>query len=520
MRNSPARWADLFLMIAVLFGAIVRFAPTAIANSPINDGGMFYTMIGELKASGFALPAYTDYNQLQIPFAYPPLSLYVGALISALGIPTLEVLRWLPALVSSLSIVAFWWVASLMLESRTKASLAAAIYALIPRTFSWYIMGGGLSRSFGILFLLLTCASAWLLFTKPSWQRVLFTSLLGAGAVLSHPETALHTAAACGLIWLFWGRTARGVRDALLVALGVVVISSPWWVTVLVKHGFSPFQSAMQTGAHNALFWLPWLTFNFAQEPFVTLLTVIGMLGLAIQIMRRKWFLPIWVFMPFIVEPRSAPAVAILPLAMLAGYGLAECVVPFFAALNTTPATEVQDWTEHLNGSRAARTALGLVLLYSFFGAFAYDLSLAKAVIPPESRAAMEWVRQNAPADARFVVLSGAGDPFADSTAEWFPVVAGRASVNTLQGREWLLGSSFIPFLNSLTVLENCVNQPPNCVEGWSKSSGQAFEFIYIEDVRDDPDTSSSKVLVYELRQDKGYELVFENQGVVIFERK
>src|SRR5512138_1749943 len=117
MTSNASRWGSLFLFFAVLFGALVRFAPTALAGWPINDGGMFLVLMEELKASQFALPAFTAYNGVGIPFAYPPLALYLGAALSSLGIPTVELLRWLPALASTLSILAFYWLASEMLDS-------------------------------------------------------------------------------------------------------------------------------------------------------------------------------------------------------------------------------------------------------------------------------------------------------------------------------------------------------------------------------------------------------------------
>ncbi len=333
MRNNQSHWADLFLLLSVFLGAVVRFAPTMIAHSPINDGGMFYAMIGDLKANGFLLPAFTTYNHLNIPFAYPPLSLYAGALLSGLGIPTIEIMRWLPPLVSTLSILAFYWMASVMLGSRPTAALSAMAYALMPRSFSWYVMGGGLSRTFGILFLLLACGSAWALFSQGGRKYIWLTALFGAAAVLSHPETGLHTAAACLLIWLFKGRNRTGLRDALLVGFGVILLTSPWWGTVLAQHGLAPFRSALNTGGHGGLFWLPWLTFDFAEERFVSLFTVLGLIGLAAACIRRQWFLPAWLLLPFLIEPRSAMAIAALPLAILAGLGLADFVIPRLASL-------------------------------------------------------------------------------------------------------------------------------------------------------------------------------------------
>ena len=520
MRTSSARWADLFLILAVLFGIMVRFAPTLLAHATINDGGMFYTMIDEIKGNGFGLPAYTAYNQLNIPFTYPPLSLYVGALLSALGIPTGEIVRWLPPLVSSLSILAFYWMARQMLGSKATASIAAVAYALMPRSFSWYVMGGGLSRSFGILFLLLTCASAWILFSQPSWRRLGLTAAFGAGAVLSHPETALHTLAACGLIWLFRGRNRRGSRDALLVAIAVLVLTIPWWATVVAQHGLDPIRSALNAGGHSGYFWTAWLTMDFAEERFVTVLTVMGLIGFMVQCISRQWFLPAWLLMPFVVEPRSATAIAALPLAILAGCGLADFIIPKVAALAGGNTAEGSDWTAHMSRNKAVRVVVAYVLVLAFLGAFTYDLSLATYVVPTSSRAAMQWIRQNTQTDGRFLVLTGRTDPFSDPSAEWFPALAQRTSESTIQGREWTLGAGFMPFLKDLSTLQGCLNGSPACLDDWATSHGVQFEYVYIEKPLEASAPTPSGLLTYQLRQDAAYALVFENSGVAVFQRK
>ena len=82
MRKNRIGWADFFFWLSVLFGAWVRFLPTLETDTPINDGGMFYVMIADLRANHILLPAFTSYNHLSIPFAYPPLSFYVAGLIS------------------------------------------------------------------------------------------------------------------------------------------------------------------------------------------------------------------------------------------------------------------------------------------------------------------------------------------------------------------------------------------------------------------------------------------------------
>jgi hypothetical protein len=518
--NKLPRWDLLFTLFAVGFGALVRFAPTLLAGFPINDGGMFYAMIEDLKSNRLLLPATSSYNYLNIPFAYPPLSLYAGAILSATGIPTGEIIRWLPPLVSTLSIMAFFWMASQMTGSGKIASISAVAYALMPRSYSWYVMGGGLSRSFGILFLLLTCGSAWILFERPSWERMAVTALFGTGAILSHPETAVHTVTTCILIWFFRGRTARGLRDAVLVALGVVMLTSPWWGSVILQDGIGPFSSAMLTGDHNGLFWLPILTFNFAQEPFAPILTFLGMIGLLVRIIRREWFLPAWLMLPFVLEPRSATAIAAIPLAILAGYGLADFVIPKIASLSSHGISDAADWTMYMQDIKAVRIAIGYVLFFVFLGAFAYDLSLATYVIPAPSRAAMQWVGANTPAHGRFLVLTGRTDPFSDGSAEWFPVLAHRTSVNTIQGQEWILGREFMPFFNDLSVLESCLNAGASCLTDWAAAHGVQYDYVYLEKPLEQNAAGPSGLLLHELRQDAAFTLVYENDGAAIFQRK
>jgi hypothetical protein len=518
MRKNQISWAGFFFALSVLFGAWVRFLPTFETGAPINDGGMFYVMIFDLRANHFLLPAFTSYNHLNIPFAYPPLSFYVAGLVSLLGISTFELLRWLPPLVSTLSIFAFYWIAGLMLNSRSKASPAAMVYALMPRLFSWYVMGGGLSRSFGLLFLLLTCASAWILFTQRASKYILWTALFGAGAILSHPETGIHTAATCALIWWFQGRTSRGLRDGLFAALGVVLLASPWWGTVLFQHGFAPFQSALTTGGHNALFWLPWITFDFAEERFATILTVLGLIGFAVQCARRDWFLPLWVLFPFVIEPRSATAIAAIPLAALAGIGLSDLIIPGIAALESNSKIEAQDWSEYISRGRATKFVLSYILLFALIGAVIYDFSLTNYVVSQDDRAAMDWIAKNTPTDSRFIVITGRSDPLEDPAAEWFPAYSLRTSENTIQGQEWLLGKNFVTFLGGLNQLQACLNESPSCVENWASSNHLDYGYLYIE--KSSKTNQMPGLLLSLLRQSQSYNLIFENDSVVIFARK
>jgi len=97
--------------------------------------------------------------------------------------------------------------------------------------------------------------------------------------------------------------------------------------------------------------------------------------------------------------------------------------------------------------------------------AVVYDLNLINYIVSRDDRVAMEWVTNNTPVNARFIVLAGRSDPLADPVAEWFPAYSSGTSQNTIQGREWLMGKSFMAFRGSLNQLQSCLNNGPLCVE-------------------------------------------------------
>lgn len=224
--------ADITIVIfATIVGGWVWSFATTLSGFPLNDGGMFQVMIRAILENNLRLPDLIQYNGLDLPFAYPPLSFYISALISRIfHVDPIEILRWLPVLIITLSIPAFYFLAKLLLDSSIKASVAAFVFAFTPRAMDWRIMGGGLSRSFGLLFLLLTLTNVYQLFDKNN-KKYLFGSILFAAlTVLSHPEAAIHTISFSLLIWLFKGRNKEGIFNATWTALGTILLTSPWWI--------------------------------------------------------------------------------------------------------------------------------------------------------------------------------------------------------------------------------------------------------------------------------------------------
>jgi len=503
----------VFLLLAILLGGIVRFMPVFMAGFPVNDGGMFYVMVEELKANHFLLPAFTQYNLAGIPYAYSPFGFYATGLISSLfRIPALDVVRWLPPLVSTLSLLAFYLLAAEILRSPLQAALATLFYGLVPDSFSWAIMGGGITRSFGLLFLFLTIAFANRLFTRTSGRYAALTALFGALAFLSHPETGLQAAAACILLWLFRGRSRQTMLWSFAVALGVVALTAPWWGAVLGYHGLAPFQSAFQTSDDGAFHLAQLLTLQIGSGVFFNLTVAFGLIGLLAVLARRDFLLPVWLVFPFFLDPRSAGGMALVPLSMLAAFGFDELLAPALLSLRGHDGAWFAD--------RFVSLSMFGVGFYLFFGAAIFGIGLAGASLSAADRETIAWVDANIPPGSDFLLLTGEQYSMKDPFQEWFPALTEQHSLTTLQGAEWTLGADFFPFYGELVALQHCADAA--CIEAWGERSGLHHRYLLIKILPEGsafPLKPSLDLLLDSVRKSGQYRLVHQTKNAVIFER-
>jgi hypothetical protein len=156
VRARAVSVALVVLLAGIAVGVFLRIAPVLGADFPLNDGGMFYAMMRDLQEAGCRLPLFTTYNGAGIPYTYPPLPFYLGAILDDLTpLSLFDVLRFLPALIATLTLGAFYLLARSVHASPLAVAASVATFALLPESFVWLVMGGGLTRSLGMLFALL-----------------------------------------------------------------------------------------------------------------------------------------------------------------------------------------------------------------------------------------------------------------------------------------------------------------------------------------------------------------------------
>lgn len=501
------KW-DVLLWMTVLIGLVLRFLPGLWAGFPLNDGGMFLSMIRDLRANHFLLPAFTSYNGSNIPFAYPPFGMYVAALLSSIfHVSEIELLRWLPPLIATIIPLAFYWLALKIFNSRLQAIIATALFAFFPGSSDWFIMGGGLTRSFGILFSLLALGCVYELFHggKRLWLSILFCAL----TVLSHPEVGLQTAGLCFLLWLFDGRNVPGIKKAVLVAIGTVILTAPWWLTILLQHGLAPFQSVIYAGVRETLLASLFHTI-FSLQGGLPILPVLSLTGMFVCFRKREFLLPAWAFLPFFVDPRNAPAIVLFPLVMLSVEGLYFLKEEFDRAYAKTMEKNDKATTP----SQIPGWILAALLLYFLFLSYSTLGNLVRLSLTLSDRDVMEWVKENAPLDSRFLLITNKGQisPMTDSYQEWFPALTERRSVNTLQGKEWTLGPQFYSYTQDLVALQTCTDA--ECLQEWAIQNNAYYDYVLIQKRR------ASSELIESLKSNDQYLILYESGDVVIFTGK
>lgn len=487
--RRPGRGLALVAGAAIAAACVVRLSHVIGQDFPVGDGGLFLVMSQDLAANGFLPPTMTSYNGGEIPFAYPPLGLYLLALTSQL-IDPLTSLQWLPLLLSLLTIPVFHLLARAALPRVEAALIATSLFALMPRSFDWLIVGGGITRSLGVLFALLTLWQVVGLARGPSAFRVAAVSTLAALAVLSHPETGLFIgASSLLLVMAFADGRVRALAHLAASGLGALVLTSPWWASVLAVHGVAPF--AAVAGSRDGL--LPPLAhaifLKISGAEFADIFAGLAGAALFFELGMRRWLFPAWALLAALVTPGGSAALAAIPWPLAitsAGTTLFGAAGPAYRRVTVVTTAGV----------------LGFAIVAA--GLAPWSSTSPLQTVPEGVRHAAAWARTESPPESRWAVVSPAYW-HRDWSSEWFPALADRRVVTAGQGYEWVASSALRERRTATSELLDC--DSIGCVERWVAE--RDVDYVLIVDCCG---------LLEELINDAGYSPVdLEAEGVLLF---
>ena len=522
-RSDPALLC--FVGFLTLLGGYVRISPLLASSFPLNDGGLFYSMTRDLIANQFRLPLSASYNALQVAYAYPPLAFYLaGGLAQLFGWPLLDIFRLLPALVSALTIPAFYLLARDLLKSKAQVLLAVFFFAFMPSAFYWPLMGGGLTRGLGLFFSILAFWALLRLYRRPlGLYTVFWTGLFTALAILSHPEAALHTVSGALVFFVFFDLSRKGLLKSALSGALTLLLTAPWWGTVLASHGLGPFLAAGSTGGYRLDLWLSFFQLNLADEVALTFIGCLAMLGVFALLAKKELFLPVWSLLVILVSPRSAVQHLGLCLALLAALALDELVLPRLRELEQPVAPTPAAGLESLFAGRTPKILFAYLLIYFIVAAYSVVFNEVRSLsLSAGDQQAFAWITAHLQPAGRFALITG-DQPLGDPAAEWFPALTGQVSAATVQGYEWIPGRPFDEILRQSFGLQLCAMQDAACVQDWQAKTGVAFEYLYLDKqrIRQNQGAASGPVYLQKsLLETNQYEIIYETPAVTILQAR
>jgi hypothetical protein len=207
----------------------------------------------------------------------------------------------------------------------------------------------------------------------------------------------------------------------------------------------------------------------------------------------------------------------VIPLAMLAAVGLVDVVL---AAL--------QAWTGKEPPGEIASSERNIfiyLLIYLVFSTYQFGFGLANARLYSPDREAMLWVRENTPAEARFLVLTGTSSVSCDSVLEWFPALTGRQSIYTVQGTEWTQGRNFNDYVRSTYPVQKCLSSGNAACLDEAIDRSQ-YDYVYVSKLLrvnncsplDPPRTFP--LFLESLHVAEDFQAIYETDDAVVFEKR
>ena len=424
-----------------------------------------------------------------------------------------EVFRFQPLVVTIGILFAFTLLARRILSDDVAFIASVAAFAFIPFSYEWMIMGGGITRSLGLLFAVLALCEVHRMYTTRSPWCIVTVGLLAGMCGLSHLEMASFLAFSTALFFGAYGRSWASARATAArrrfraCRVGSVVdlrVRLPWRRS-FSRRGHDRFTRAGEPAPD-----VPRLPADgrttvrrhrrdgAARHRMVAGARPLALAGVGARVR--------------LLDPRGFGNVACVPIALLAGVAVASVLLPMLAPASRTGAAPL--------APSVCRVRLPFPLRA--------DRRLGRNAAAIDGLSSRRARRDgldslNTPAAAGFAGRHGSSVA-RGRRAEWFPVLGGRRSVATVQGSEWTRGRS--PTTSeSYTDLQLCADGSGACIDDWQSEYGSDYDYVYVPKaaelqpgVVDHPDECCA-ALRFSLRSDERYSVVFDGEGATVFRR-
>jgi 4-amino-4-deoxy-L-arabinose transferase-like glycosyltransferase len=459
-------------------GAILRIVHlfSIPFNAPFHLGGLFYEFSRQIIQNHFAMPVTIPYYSLGgIPFAYPPLGFYLQAIVMKLFSPPLFVtVNLLPPLIAVFTLPAFYWMIKAQTDDNRLSAAALFAFALMPSAFVNQIEGAGLAEACGTLVLLFYLGWLFRFEKDPRPAPALWAGLFLGLCVLSSPGSAYGGVIISVLLFFkllgqdLKRRSFKSSAWLLLTGLTGLLVSAPYWLTIIRHNEFGGFTTTFLT-QQDASALLNQIRYMITFKP-ADMITFVGnegiygflfdwlvLAGLIWAVLNKQAFQVVIFFAVWLI-PREGCWLVAIPAAWLAASGIVHLVWPLFQKAFSTSGA---------NNRPPLAPGLLVLILVLLIVAGAVN-ALHDLQNQPElqlSAAATEALRQEQqiiPADAH-VLIAGNG-----ALREWAPALLEREVLNCEFGLEWQPGELQQVYLINDALGSNNLSAAMAVVQGYS----------------------------------------------------
>lgn len=294
--KQKIRKEKLISFLILIIGVFLRTYHLFIVgfSKPWKFGGLYLEFSRQIFQNNYRMPEWIPYyTQGGIPFAYPPLPFYIESfLVFTLKLPEFLVVNLLPAFAAVLSLILFYILIKRVLNNRHAQLFSLVLFSFFPIGYAEQLEGGGLSESFGTIFIILVILSFWHYYQKPyNYPRLLLAAFVWALTVMASPASAYLSVFIFLTFFIILIRKSEDNRREiiwriLILGAAAVLLSSFYWGTVIRYHGIDLLIDSLTSQHQESLFAIDFLVrlgeINLIEgEPLLSALFIIGLFVLA-----------------------------------------------------------------------------------------------------------------------------------------------------------------------------------------------------------------------------------------------
>jgi hypothetical protein len=484
---------SLFVALPLLFASAVK------QNYPLGYAGLYTQMAVEIANSNFHLPfSVPFYGPGGMPFAYPPLALYLMAVFIKLGVSVWSYLRFAPPVLSWLSLIPLFVLAQRISRSKLGGLVAVVLAAGSYDIFYMQTTAGGIVRTLAFGLGLLALYYFDRMVETFRWRDAVLAGVFFGLTFLTHLGYAYFFAFWVGVWVVTHPRKQNWMGAGVLMGVSLLV-TMPWIMVMLERYGVSIFTNAFSShGAttflsliQNPVNLVPVLNHNLQaliQQRWLLALVLAGLICLLVQ---KKFTLPLLFLLVSIM-------IAEIHYILIVSFLIVGYAISFLYRSITSNRTIPNKPLEKLISS--------IVLVGIFTPIYFQSYDRLSHTIPWVNEEVLEmasFIKINTPPQASFQNL------FWVEGAEWLPYLTQRNPDISPWGGEWIgTYESEYAYKEGFIKCE----QDLTCFEGELMAAGRLPDIIII--------LTSQQKLSDSLTQSQKWQNVYANSSFIVWESK